>query len=351
MVYRIKRLQPGKAYACRHCGGGLRLLTAVTLVCPACGTSTQAEAVDPAALPTCTQCADAPVLTWPSAAPRDGVNIPSSAGRSRGSADSDLARLPQLVAALTARLDALAAPATDAPAAVATSAELQEVAAGLRAELAQFLADQAKDLQAIDDKVSRLVEGNRTEEAAGVAEGVVATRELVLERLDAWRDAHQADLSALAEAITARPAGTTVEVDIDELADRLVAGIRGRTPLLDSESSSAVDALARVADQLVKEQNANSSRLDALAAALRAAMAGIANLEEWRAQLPLQVAEDIGRMVDDRVVGPVSAALSRQAPAILSDLQDSKLVDIVSRSVREAQRPLLREILSGGRQG
>ncbi|MCD8140752.1 MAG: hypothetical protein LUE17_13410 [Planctomycetaceae bacterium] len=51
------------------------------------------------------------------------------------------------------------------------------------------------------------------------------------------------------------------------------------------------------------------------------------------------------------MVGPISGALARQAPAILSELQDTKLVDIVSRSVREAQRPLLREILAGGRAG
>ena len=144
---------------------------------------------------------------------------------------------------------------------------------------------------------------------------------------------------------------TTVEVDIDELADRLVAGVRGHGSLVDEDSRTVVDAVAKLADELVKEQGANTAQMEKLAEEIRNAVAGIAMLEEWRTGLPARVADEIGQTIESRVVGPISAALARQAPAILSELQDSKLVDIVSRSVREAQRPLLREILAGSRAG
>ena len=49
------------------------------------------------------------------------------------------------------------------------------------------------------------------------------------------------------------------------------------------------------------------------------------------------------------MVAPVAHAIARQAPEILAEIQDQKLVDIVTRSVREAQRPLIRELLAGGR--
>lgn len=147
------------------------------------------------------------------------------------------------------------------------------------------------------------------------------------------------------------PPTTTLEVDIDELADRLVAGVRGNGSLLDAETGKVVDALAKLADELVREQSANTVRLDHLATEIHQATTHIAKLDEWRGDLPDKVADEIGATVEARVVGPIAGALSRQAPAILSELQDSKMVDIVSRSVREAQRPLLREILTNGRAG
>lgn len=148
------------------------------------------------------------------------------------------------------------------------------------------------------------------------------------------------------------PGGTTVEVNIDELADRLVAGLRGtQTKFVDPESGLAMDAMARLADELVKEQSANTARLNSLADEIKNATSGISKIEEWRGELPGRVADEIGQTVEARVIGPISGALAKQAPSILSDLQDNKLVDIVSRSVREAQRPLLREILSSSRGG
>lgn len=202
----------------------------------------------------------------------------------------------------------------------------------------------------LDGKLNGLAEKMPSGDLAALSEQVKETGSVFLTRLEEYREAQKTELAALLAPSEEPSPNTTVEVDMDELADRLVQGIRGRTPL-DSESGSAVDALARVADELVREQSSNTAQLDSLAAEVKRAIAGIGKMDEWRGDLPIRVAEDISRMVEERVVGPVSIALSKQAPAILAELQDSKLVDIVSRAVREAQRPLLREILSGGRGG
>lgn len=191
-----------------------------------------------------------------------------------------------------------------------------------------------------------------SEALAALREEMRATQQVFLERLEEHRLTQKTELNALLAPMREEAANnTTVEVDIDELADRLVMGVRGHGSFYDPEAGTAVDAMARLADELVKEQNANTSRLDRLSDEIRRAVAGINKLDEWRGELPERVADEIGATMEARVVGPISGALARQAPSILSELQDSKLVDIVSRSVREAQRPLLREILSGGRNG
>ncbi|MCD7895704.1 MAG: hypothetical protein LUG50_03395 [Planctomycetaceae bacterium] len=234
-------------------------------------------------------------------------------------------------------------------------------------ELAERVAD-------LDNRLTQSVGGDLYEKLgelkeriAGVAETFVdravtpdaiqavrqelkATHTDLLQRLDEYRTAQQAELRTLLTPAD-NEQSTTVEVNIDELADRLVAGVRNHGKFLDTETGAAVDAMARLAEGLVKEQANNTERLDRLAAEIHNASAGLAQLDEWRGELPERVADEIGRTVEARVVGPISGALARQAPSILSDLQDNKLVDIVSRSVREAQRPLLREILAGGRQG
>jgi hypothetical protein len=135
------------------------------------------------------------------------------------------------------------------------------------------------------------------------------------------------------------------------LAERLSGKIQTQVSRLDGDGVAVVDAMTRMAEELVREQGVNSARIDNLVNEIQNAVAAIANLDEWKGSLPDRVADEIGRTVEERMIGPISGALARQAPAILSDLQDNKLVDIVSRSVREAQRPLLREIISGGRVG
>ena len=379
LVYKVKRLTLGKEYKCRQCGSGLRSLESVLLRCPSCGEECEREQFDPADVPQCPHCEAAPKLTLPGTVRNDQpaaasgesiatavptATVASSSGsseRSRSgglSPESDLARLPRLIEDLTSRLELLrnvgigdgGEPDDTAGRLLGALESLGENLDGLNGKLAADLDGMTGEVRELDAKISGMLEKMSGGELSALSEQVQETGSLFLSRLEEYREAQKAELAALLAPSEQAANSTTVEVDIDELSDRLVAGIRGRT-LLDPETGSAVDALARVADELVREQSGNSSRMDILSTEIKNALSGISRMDEWRGELPVRVAEDISRMVEERVVGPVSTALSRQAPAILSDLQDNKLVDIVSRSVREAQRPLLREILAGGRGG
>ncbi len=222
--------------------------------------------------------------------------------------------------------------------------------------LGQSLADLHRKVQTVTDKLAAA--SGQSAALSSMQQELKDAHNTLLSRLEEHRAAQKSDLHTLFAHAEAQDNATTVEVNIDELADRLVAGVRKHGPLLDPESGGAVDAMVKLAEELVKEQNnnserldKNSERLDKLAGEIRAAVKSIDNFEEWQGGLPGRVADEIGQTVEARVVGPISGALAKQAPSILSELQDNKLVDIVSRSVREAQRPLLREILAGGRQG
>ncbi len=367
LVYRLKKLTPGKAYTCKKCGGPL---------------------VRP----------DAIAAGGGSASPAS----PAAPGRSSMAAgrapESDLSRLPRMIEQLASRLDALnsmggaeTSDGGDSPA-----ARLVGMSERLEGELREFSGTVERRLSELDESVKTGLAGEFAgrlgqleAKLAGLEEGLAASssgmndlksalgaqRDALFAKLDEHRDARKHESGAQLDRIESqkkelaarldaqlkemrsllahpeRPPETTVEVDIDELADRLVAGVRGRGNILDPDAESAVDAMARIADELVREQNANSNRLDRLAEEIHAATSGISKLEEWRGELPERVADEIGQTVEARVVGPISDTLTRQAPAILSEWHDNKLVDLVSRSVREAQRPLLREILAGGRRG
>lgn len=424
LVYRLKKVTPGKRYACRTCGGPLVPADAV-----AAGEGGRTAVMTSGFLGAYDNSADV-------ASGRAGVD----AGLSP---ESGLSRLPKLIEQLTERLDAMRelelADDESGPAAElvrmsgrieedlrrfsdAVGARLAELDEKVSGEIAPGIRDMGGELKreiaALDEKVSAALDGSaRTlhddinagmggldsklgeldSRLSALYERFAATgtvddvgrvlaerheqlvacldeyleaqkrelnehRETQKRELDDFRDRHRRALDEhretqkreidafLAKGEEARNA-TTVEVDIDDLADRLVAGVRGYGTPLDSETESAMQAVARLAEELVKEQGTNTESLERLAEEIRGATANIAKLDEWQGGLPDHIADDIGRTVGARVVEPVSEALARQAPAILSDFQDNKLVDIVSRSVREAQRPLLREILAGGRGG
>lgn len=445
LVYRLKKLTPGRAYSCKNCGGPLLPAEAVATGGEG-GASVLAERAS---------------AIYDNAADVARGRAAMAAGQAP---ESDLSRLPKMIEQLIQRIDAVKgleigedeeSPAVRliamnerlenelrefAEAVAGRLNELDErVGSGLGGEVrrgldeldekvAATLDGSARDMQekvaaALDgnardmhEKVAAALDGNARdlqEKVAAALDGntrdmhetlalrlgeletrledlsektVVSSgnldglkdvlarqqeslanalgehREAQRRELDSLRDGQRQELAALREAqkkhvdallapLESQAGNTTIEVDIDELADRLVAGVRGHGQVLDADSGSAVDAMARLADELVKEQSANTARLDRLAEEIHAATAGISKLEEWRGELPERVADEIGQTVEARVVGPISDTLTRQAPALLAEFHDNKLVDLVSRSVREAQRPLLREILAGGRRG
>lgn len=230
-------------------------------------------------------------------------------------------------------------------AAAAQGDDVRQLAADLKAQLSQVdtrlvsMLGKTADAETLDALRRELKEGR-----GGLLDEF-------LSRLEVHRERQKEEVGLLLNAVREGPTNTTIEVDIDALAKRLADSVRVHSPFFDTGSGTIIDAVAKLADELVKEQKSNTGQVDRLATEIRNAVAGMAMLEEWRGGLPERVADEIGQNVEERVVGPISHALARQAPAILSELQDSKLVDIVSRSVREAQRPLLREILAGGRSG
>lgn len=393
LVYRLKKITPGKKYTCKNCGG--------PLVPP--DTISDEAAVQ--------------AREMREAAPCRAAALP----------ESDLSRLPRLIDQLVQRLDALTEAGTeegndgesedDGPVArlvevnrqleaglVDLQRDLDAKLAALDAKLADAAVEKAgldalgqrldaladslgKDVsgrvEALDGKVANAIDGRvgdldksmqrrideLRESVKHVADSLnaFAAKAITPDALDALRKemktgqsavldrlgAHHEEQKREINSLLAAPENdsNTVEVDIDDLADRLVAGVRGHASFLDPDAGKAVDAMVTLAESLVKEQANSTARIDTLAAEIHKAAAGLGKLEDWQGRLPERVADEIGQTVEARVVGPISGALARQAPAILSELQDSKLVDIVSRSVREAQRPLLREILAGGKGG
>lgn len=189
-----------------------------------------------------------------------------------------------------------------------------ELASRLEESMRRFDAAQADRFQDLEGKVLHLSGRDEAEPLSILTEKVRETGDLILARLKELREGEEWT-----------KANATIK---EELAD-----------------------LVKTTAALTREQGAHAARMETLAGEIRTATKGLADLDEWRGGLPDRVADEIGRTVEARVVGPISGALARQAPVILAELQDGKLVDIVSRAVREAQRPLLREILAGGRGG
>ncbi|MCC8181162.1 MAG: hypothetical protein LIP23_09675, partial [Planctomycetes bacterium] len=213
-------------------------------------------------------------------------------------------------------------------------------------------------LHSLQQQVADISTALQPEKFDALAQLIRETGETLDQRLAAQQEQLAAKISETLHASAAErgdadavPPGTP-ELDLDYLARRIAGEMTRHAPAAaDPGNPSMVDALAAVAEQLVNGQNANTIKLDNLSEEIHSAVRALTELDNWHGRLPDRVADEIGRTVHERVVEPISTALAKQAPAILSELQDNKLVDIVSRSVREAQRPLLREILARGKGG
>ncbi|MDR2390519.1 MAG: hypothetical protein LBE84_02405 [Planctomycetota bacterium] len=344
-TYRLKRIVEGKSHACRKCGAILRLAGSN-------GSFASAGAA--------CSCADGEVHRR-SPAPESGEGLAFLAHRliqlaenleaeTRNLAsnwESRFSSLEEKTAVLLERFD---------PTVVSAMGDRAEAAEGrLRAAIeslrevraAVSVGEPGIDVDALADSLSGKIHVQAlVRETTDVSAAVAGVAEAVEQRLQAFLESLRKTRIPLPDNVE-----RLIELDVGDLADRLSAKIQAQASRVDSDGAAVVDAVTKMAEELVREQDINTARIDSLTNEIRNAAAAIANLEEWRGSLPDRVADEIGRTVQERMVGPISGALARQAPAILSDLQDNKLVDIVSRSVREAQRPLLREIISGGRNG
>lgn len=398
-VHRVKRLTIGKPYQCKKCGAGLVTLEPAAPACPHCGHTPEPDIIDPAVPYACGECGQpsSPIIGLPpapadragghgdgetaiasmnlaaasstsniaAAIPSDDAGArPRGAGTADGTPSPGMARLERefetqlnrlfaISDNLAARLDMLRD--TDV---AAVAGELAETAGQLRdsasrletgmAEHAETLSEKAAEL---GERAAALASGAGQESLDAIAALIRETGAAMSARFDELKTERGAELSIATLPAADGQAAQAAALDLDALAERIAGAIRSARPHLGQEGGDAVDALARLADELVREQSSNSERLEHLAGEIRTAVVSISNLEEWRGDLPAKVADEIGRTVEDRVVGPISGALAKQAPEILADLQDNRLVDIVSRSVREAQRPLIREILLRGQRG
>lgn len=395
-AHRVKRLIVGKSYKCKKCGSDLVTLEPLSPVCPACGRAAEAGIVDPAHPFVCGECGETSSPTIPpspiapkktdagehavasmnlaAAASTSNVAAPPSDAGTDGRArkhraddrslssnmariehdfETQLSRLFAISDNLAARLDTLRD--TDVAAA---AGELAETAGQLRDSAARLETGMADHAEALAEKATELGERASALAAGASQESIDAVAALIREtgaamsaRFDELKAERSAELAVALPPAAGGDARPPAVIDVDALAERIAGAMRSTRPRLDEGGADAVDALARLADELVREQSSNSSRLEQLAGEIRTAVVAISNLDEWRGELPAKVADEIGRTVEDRVVGPISGALAKQAPEILSDLQDNRLVDIVSRSVREAQRPLIREVLLRGQRG
>ncbi|MCD8140753.1 MAG: hypothetical protein LUE17_13415 [Planctomycetaceae bacterium] len=316
IVYRLKKTVPGKRYTCKTCGGPLL---------PPESISDEIAAAGPA---------PSPVRTPPPPQPYRSAPSPAR--------DSDLSRLPRIIEELTARLDALQ-PGDGALASLAEANRRLEEAlesaiqtldtrlASLDAKLTEPSGesdaaralrerldaidttlgnDVAGTVASLDAKLTEALDGKLGEFAVGVgrelgdvrasvksvaaALSTLNDRTVTPEALEALcrevRDNQSTLLTRMVEqhesekrelnSLLGPDRMNTVEVDIDDLADRLVLGVRNHATFLDPDAGKAVDAMVRLAENLVKEQTTNTARIDNLAVEIHNAAAALAKLDE-----------------------------------------------------------------------
>ncbi|MCL1999885.1 MAG: hypothetical protein FWG74_00485 [Planctomycetes bacterium] len=300
LVYRIRNLVPDKRYNCKRCGSELRLLTL----------DEGERIIRPEAV-------------------REGSEV-IIAGINREASSSAQQAVPELRPAGRRRPISENADPVDVAGGRRLILEwLESLALSLKS-LDSRLADGFSDL---DEKADRLLARMDQDSLIALAEQVKEAKALFSAWHDEFREARKREVLGFADS--AGPGcgqERTLAVCLSELGERLATGVG-----------------TRVVDEVMREQRANSSRLDGLTGEIKNAVARFVGLDEWRNELSHRVADEIGRTLEDRVTGSISGAVARQLPVVFSELQDNKLGEVVSRSVREAQRPLLREIVTGGR--
>jgi hypothetical protein len=314
-VHRLKRVIPGKTYRCKRCGANLP----------------KPRAPQPELPP-----------KPPSGIAPSNFPAPSSFNPQRPGNDADLhlRRLAALSDALAERLEQLRE--TEIGALVGELA----VVAGKMMDLSKNLNE---SLAEHGEMMARQAEifGGQPREA--LDPGAVRTlNDQIRRAMDGFEEArskHESDIRrTVIEAIRGAEDG---EGTAGGQTGRILAALdeklreqREELRTLYSESFSAVDRDNAETRDLIRGL---ADRLGSIAASIETLPTP--SIDQI---LPERLVEEIGRTVEERVVSPVADAIALQAPRILAGVQDQKLVDVVSRSVREAQRPLIREIMAGG---
>ena len=389
-AYRVKNLTLGKAYNCKKCGAPLLTMNPESLLCPDCGAASEPSHLDVSRRIYCSECTDRPALVLagygtvpetpdpthdviganlaavasvqenitppaPKLPPPDPYAPPVSKpfsnagdqnfmrqGESRALLDAELKRLAALSDTLAARLDLLRE--GEAAAAAAGVAEVEKKLGVLSEKLEHDLAAHADSFaertKILEEQFAGLASRIDPESAKALSEQLRETGDLFLTRLEDYHSRQEGKFSelsgSLSLAATTGADGTILPpvLDIDGVADRVASSLGER-----------LGAAAKTRD----EEFARLDRLTGEIKRVAAVVEETSHRQDGLDRLPEMVADKVGRSVEDQVVGPVAKALARQAPEILAHVQDDKLVEIVSRAVREAQRPLLRELISGGR--
>lgn len=332
-AYRVKHLTLGKAYNCKKCGAPLVTMDTEYLSCPGCGAQTGPAHVDVSRRLHCTECAERPALVL--GEPPLGYGY------------DDIVRI-NLAASASAIDNVEPPPPSDIPATDTSGSPRGNEAPPAAGNADSLLRQQHALEEKMRNVAERLDEREEafTRQVTALAENIAA----LSTRLEADDGGEGGESVAKALIDLAEKTGGRwpEAVDVDALAGKILSGVEGLLLAGREEESPRFEPVAAGAsfgqDDLaaLREQVAELSR----------AIAGMEGLPEGRADLgdlPERVAEQVGRGIEARVVGPVTQALAKQAPEILAHIQDDKLAEVVSRSVREAQRPVLREVMSGGR--
>ncbi len=372
-VYRVKKLTLGKAYNCKKCGSPLVTHDETVLVCPNCRARSEPAHIDVSRKTYCSECAERPqlvlendaALAVSAASPSDvdleigsvnlaaaqsaNANIARGARQSGGTAAAaghrDLKNLEEKFAELTLAVAALAEQVEtglrrlEEKEISAAEAGFQDGAQASRdsvdGEMLRHLAVQVEKLRERVDSQLAAVKPVQVEELAD------AVRKFLQEKPPGFDWDQEALFEKIAES--GHIPGT------DEFVEKVCSALQER---LQAASFPAGDAdVDQILCKLLDNQLALTADVKILADDVRRMDKdrGVAALGDGSGALGRQIAEEVGKAVEAKVVAPVTQALAAQAPEILSHVRDDKFGEMMLRSVREAQRPLFREIAALGR--
>lgn len=330
-VYRVKNFNPEKAYSCKKCGSSLESMNKADNPVPSADTLATAEK--------------------PAESARQQA-APATTGT-----QVSMKRLSALADTLAARLDAL------------RDAEASSLKEGL-AEVDSRIETLSESINKnLEEHAAILVEGSKV-----FAEGVQTlssqidlsrlgqlgvqlreTGDMFLRRLEETRERQAGELENIVRQVLAgtgeeriitldpKEPNKQVSQAINERLDSITAATHDSFQEIDHNLKEINTILADLT-QVVGQEDRIADRVGDKVQSLV-----IQSQEPDIEGISNRIADAVGKHVESQVVVPVANALVRQAPEIFSHLQNDQLSEVVLKSVRDAQRPLLREVINGRR--